>query len=145
MTAKEFLTPEEQNRVISAIKQAEKDTSGEIRIHIEDICDRNPMDTAKKIFHHIGMDRTQQRNGVLIYVACQSKVFAIIGDKGINEKVPANFWNDISEQLSSDFKQGKFADGLAAAVGMTGEKLKKFFPYESDDINEQPDDLSFGK
>lgn len=103
------------------------------------------MERAEEVFSFLKMDRTKLRNGVLIYVACQSKVFAIIGDKGINDVVPGNFWQDISEVMKKEFSSGRYAAGLAEAVRMAGEKLKEFFPYQTDDVNELPDDISFGQ
>lgn len=144
MKAKDFLTREQQDVLISAVKEAEKNTSGEIRIHLDDICREDPMKRAGKVFNYLGMDRTAQRNGVLIYLACESKVFAIIGDKGINEAVPAGFWNDVKDMMAEFFRKGEFAEGLRNAVLKVGEKLKDYFPYRKDDINEQPDDISFG-
>jgi uncharacterized membrane protein len=100
---------------------------------------------AEEVFGRLGMHKTRLRNGVLIYVACNTRVFAIIGDKGINEAVPENFWEDVIRIMSARFREGRFAEGLAEAVEAAGEKLKAFFPISSDDINEQPDEISFGK
>lgn len=144
MKARDFLTREQQEMLISAVKEAEKNTSGEIRVHLDDICREDPMKRAEKVFRYLGMDRTAQRNGVLIYLACESKVFAIIGDKGINEAVPKGFWNDIKDMMTDCFRRGEFAEGLQNAVLQVGKKLKSYFPYSPDDINEQPDDISFG-
>lgn len=145
MKAKDFLTEEQQSALISAIKEAEKNTSGEIRIHLDDTCREDPIKRAEKVFRYLGMDRTAQRNGVLIYLACESRVFAIIGDKGINDRVPEGFWNDVKDSMVSFFRKGDFAGGLRDAVLAAGEKLKAFFPYCSNDVNEQPDDISFGE
>lgn len=145
MKAKDFLTAEEIKAVTRAIADAEKGTSGEIRIHLDERCPGSPMERAEEVFSFLKMDRTKLRNGVLIYVACQSKVFAIIGDKGINDVVPGNFWQDISEVMKKEFSSGRYAAGLAEAVRMAGEKLKEFFPYQTDDVNELPDDISFGQ
>ena len=90
------------------------------------------------------MHKTERRNGVLIYLACNSKVFAIVGDKGINDIVPDNFWDDISLLMGREFREGRLTEGLSQAVRMVGEKLKEFFPYQKDDVNEQPDEISFG-
>lgn len=144
MKAKDLLTDQEQSVLVNAIKEAEKNTSGEIRIHLDDTCAGDPVRRAEKVFHAIGMNKTALRNGVLIYLACESKVFAIIGDKGINDIVPEGFWNNISVSMSSAFRQGRFYDGLKDAVLSVGIKLKEYFPYSSDDVNEQPDELSFG-
>lgn len=145
MRAKDFLTGEEIKSVTQAIVKAEKGTSGEIRIHLDETCATSPLERAEEVFRYLKMDRTRLRNGVLIYVACQSKVFAIIGDKGINDVVPENFWQDISEMMKKEFASGRYASGLAEAVNMAGEKLKEFFPYQTDDVNELPDDISFGQ
>ena len=143
MESNEVLTLQQQEAIINAIGDAEKNTSGEIRIHLDNICKVNPVKRAEEVFLRLGMDKTAQRNGVLIYLACKSKVFAIIGDKGINDVVPEGFWNDISAAMANHFRNGDFAIGLEAAVRAVGEKLKAFFPYSSDDINEQPDEISF--
>lgn len=145
MKAKDFLTGAEIKSVTQAIAEAEKGTSGEIRVHLDETCTGSPMERAEEVFRFLKMDRTQLRNGVLIYVACQSKVFAIIGDKGINDIVPENFWQDVAEVMKKEFSAGRYASGLAQAVRMAGEKLKEFFPYRKDDVNELPDDISFGK
>lgn len=145
MKAEDLLTASQQEMLVAAIKEAETNTSGEIRIHIDDICTGDPVKRAEEVFHYLGMDKTALRNGILIYVACVSKVFAVIGDKGINEQVPDGFWNGMSSVMSAEFRKGDFFTGLREAVLMAGEKLKHFFPYKEDDINEQPDEISFGE
>lgn len=144
MKPEKFLTAEQQNSVVEAVRLAEKGTSGEIRIHIDSVCNGSPVQRAQELFHALGMKRTELRNGVLIYLACESKVFAIIGDKGINDKVPENFWEDVIAAMTVEFRAGRFAEGLSVAALMAGEKLRTFFPYQEDDVNEQPDDISFG-
>lgn len=139
-----FLTADQQQTVVDAVRLAEKDTSGEIRIHIDSRCTGNPVERAEVVFCKLGMHRTERRNGVLIYLACNSKVFAIVGDKGINDIVPDNFWDDISLLMGREFREGRFTEGLSQAVRMVGEKLKEFFPYQQNDVNEQPDEISFG-
>ena len=91
------------------------------------------------------MHRTKLRNGVLIYLACNTKVFSIIGDKGINDVVPEHFWEDVIDMMGVEFRAGRFTEGLSQGVLMVGEKLKAYFPYQKDDVNEQPDEISFGK
>lgn len=144
MKPERFLTAAQQETVVEAVRLAEKGTSGEIRIHIEGKCSGSPMERAEKVFALLGMDKTELRNGVLIYLACESRVFAIVGDKGINEAVPENFWKDVIAAMSEEFREGRFAEGLAKGALMAGDKLKAFFPYQEDDVNEQPDDISFG-
>lgn len=139
-----FLTADQQMTVVNAVRLAEKGTSGEIRIHIDGRCNGDPVKRAEDVFGKLGMHRTELRNGVLIYLACNSKVFAIVGDKGINDIVPEGFWTDITEMMGNEFRSGRFAEGLEKAAVMVGEKLKEYFPYQTDDVNEQPDDISFG-
>lgn len=139
-----FLTADQQLTVVNAVRLAEKGTSGEIRIHIDGKCSGDPVKRAEEVFGQLGMHRTELRNGVLIYLACNSKVFAIVGDKGINDIVPEGFWTGITAMMGNEFRNGRFAEGLEKAAVMVGEKLKEFFPYQADDINEQPDDISFG-
>lgn len=145
MSAKNFLTPEQQEQVIAAVKEAETGTSGEIRIHVENKCSVDPLERAEQLFGKLGMHKTELRNGVLIYLACQSKVFAIVGDKGINELVPDGFWEDVRDMMTAAFSQGKFTEGLSAAAISVGEKLQAYFPYQEDDVNELPDDISFSE
>lgn len=145
MKAKDLLTAEQQRAVTEAIKTAELNTSGEIRVHIDEKCSGDPMERAAFVFHEIGMDRTKDRNGVLIYLACRSKVFAIVGDEGIDKVVPQNYWSDVCASTEEYFRAGRFAEGLASAAISIGEKLKEFFPYREDDVNEQPDEISFNK
>lgn len=144
MKAEKFLTKQEQTAITQAIKDAELNTSGEIRVHIEDVCPNLPIERAANVLLYLGMDKTKQRNGVVIYLACQSKVFAIVGDSGINDAVPEGFWDDVCRNMATDFKEGHYAKGLIEAVKAVGEKLKMYFPYQSDDVNEQPDEISFG-
>ena len=145
MTSDRFLTAEQQETVVAAVRLAEKGTSGEIRIHIDRICNVEPVKRAEEVFGKLGMHKTKLRNGVLIYLAYESKVFAIIGDKGINDLVPEHFWEDVLSAMRIRFRKGEYTEGLAEAAMMTGEKLRDFFPYQEDDINEQPDEISFGK
>ena len=144
MKLNDFLTAQQQASVVDAVRLAEKGTSGEIRIHIDGRRNGDPVKRAEEVFGKLGMHRTELRNGVLIYLACNSKVFAIVGDKGINDIVPEGFWTDITEMMGNEFRNGRFAEGLEKAAVMVGEKLKEYFPYQTDDVNEQPDDISFG-
>lgn len=145
MKPERFLTADQQATVVDAVRLAEKTTSGEIRIHIDGECEGNPMERAEEVFGKLGMHRTELRNGILIYLACNTKVFAIIGDKGINDLVPEHFWEDVIEVMGREFREGRFTEGLVQAVLKAGEKLQEYFPYQSDDVNEQPDEISFGE
>ncbi|MFH0985254.1 MAG: TPM domain-containing protein, partial [Candidatus Omnitrophota bacterium] len=122
--------------------EAEKNTSGEIRVHLEYHAREPVYGHAKKVFQRIGMTKTAQRNGVLIFLATGNKKFAVLGDVGINEKVPEGFWNDVVQIMQAHFKQGEFAEGISEAVLRIGEKLKTYFPYEAHDKNELPDHIS---
>lgn len=141
---KAFFTNEEKQKIVDAICQAEKNTSGEIRVHIDKTCNEDVLDRAAWWFKQLKMEKTKQRNGVLIYIATESKKFAIIGDAGINAAVPANFWESTKNVMLDYFKQSRFADGIVYAVLEAGMRLKDAFPYQADDVNELDDDISFG-
>lgn len=145
MTVKEFLNPEEEQLILSAIKQAEKQTSGEIRVRLESKTRKKVLDRAAQVFKELSMHKTEARNGVLFYVAVEDKKFAIVGDEGINKKVPANFWEETKNILLEHFKVSQFSEGLAKGIAKAGEQLKAHFPYQSDDVNELSDDISFGE
>ena len=140
----DFLTAEEEQAIIKAIKNAEKNTSGEIRVHIEKTTEKPPMERALEVFYSLKMDATELKNGVLFYIAVESKKFAILGDEGINTLVPANFWDDEKEILATHFSKLENAIGLQRAIYEVGEKLKMYFPYQSDDSNELTDEISKG-
>ncbi len=139
-----FISKEEELQIVAAIKEAELNTSGEIRVHIESKCKRDAVSRAITIFNYLKMYNTAQRNGVLVYIAFDSRKLAIIGDVGINQRVPAGFWNGIKEKMAASFAAGDFVGGIAEAVRSAGVSLKEYFPYTSDDVNEQPDEISFG-
>ena len=141
--ARRILNKEEDRRVVEAIKQAELNTSGEIKVHIENHCRESVEQRSLFIFNHLKLNKTQQRNGVLIYLAAKDRSFAILGDEGINKVVEEGFWNDIRDLMAAAFKEGRFAEGLEQGIQRCGEKLKAYFPYQSDDINEIPDDISY--
>jgi uncharacterized membrane protein len=144
MSAKNFFTKEQQEKIVNAIKSAELNTSGEVRVHVEETCDGEVLDRAAFVFSKLKMHKTALRNGVLFYLAVKARKFAILGDSGINQKVADNFWDEINTHVLSRFKEGKHADGLSEGIIMAGEQLKAHFPYQDDDINELSDDISFG-
>ena len=144
-SVKDFFSTQEKEDIKQAIMNAELDTSGEIRVHIENTFTGDVMDRAAYIFQQLGMNKTVLRNGALIYLAVKNRRFAIIGDTGIHQAVPENFWNDIKALMLDHFRENRFADGLIEAVTETGRQLKKHFPHKRDDVNELPDDISFGK
>lgn len=142
---KDKLTEEEKKSIVAAIQEAEKNTSGEIRVHLENHCKEDVMDRASEVFATLNMHKTALRNGVLFYLAMKDHQFAILGDMGINQKVPDHFWEDIRDFMVAKFKEGKYAEGLSEGIKMTGKQLQAHFPYQSDDRNELPDDISFNK
>ena len=143
--AKDFFTSQEKDDIRQAILLAELDTSGEIRVHIENTCDGDVMDRAAYVFKKLGMAKTKLRNGVLIYLAIRNRKFAIIGDSGINKVVAPTFWDDIKHTMLNHFREDRFIEGLSFAITAAGEQLKKYFPHQIDDVNELPDDISFGE
>ncbi len=143
--AKYFFTEQQQRQIEQAIRDAELDTSGEVRVHLENSCKGDVLDRAAYIFKQLNMHRTQLRNGVLFFLSVQDHKFAILGDMGINQKVPPTFWDEIKEMMAAKFREGEFAPGLTEGILQTGKHLKKHFPYQSDDVNELADEISFGK
>ena len=145
MSVENFFSKEEKKQITDAIAQAELNTSGEIRLHVEGRCKIDVLDRAAYVFSQLNMHETAQRNGVLFYLAVYDRKFAILGDAGINQVVPANFWDEIKETMQAFFKEGKFTEGLSKGILMAGEQLKANFPYQSDDVNELSDEISFDK
>ncbi len=145
MDAKIFFSSEDRKKITDAIKEAELNTSGEIRVHVEGQCKADVLDRAAFLFRQLNMHKTELRNGVLFYLAVKDRQFAILGDAGINKVTKENFWDEIKEMMQEKFVAQQFAEGLAEGIKMAGEQLKKHFPYQSDDVNELIDDISFGK
>jgi len=145
MSVENFFSKEEKKQITDAIAEAEKNTSGEIRLHMEGHCTIDVLDRAAYIFRKLKMHETAQRNGVLFYLAVHDHKFAILGDAGINQLVPANFWDEIKETMLVYFKEGKFTDGLTKGILMAGEQLKANFPFHKDDVDELTNEISFDK
>jgi uncharacterized membrane protein len=143
MKASSFFTKVQRDRILAAVKEAEKETSGEIRVHIETRLQGDVLDRASWIFQQLGMHKTAARNGVLFYLAVQSRKFAIIGDSGIHARVPEDFWENVKNKMEADFRQSRFTEGLVEGILMAGAKLKEHFPHMADDKNELPDEISF--
>jgi uncharacterized membrane protein len=141
--AKDLFNEAQQKAIVDAIKAAELNTSGEVQVHIENTCKQDVMNRATEVFKLLKMHRTKLRNGVLFYLAVQDKKFAILGDAGINAVVPPDFWESIKAYLQAEFRQGHYTEGLCEGIKRAGEQLKSHFPYQSDDVNELPDDISF--
>ena len=139
---KRFFTPEEQGRIIEAIRKAEKLTSGEIRLHLDCCVRGDAYEKAKQIFVKLGMTKTRHRNGVLIYLATEHRKFAILGDEGLHRAVPENYWEELKEEMQKHFRDGKIVQGICHGIHEIGEKLKTHFPAEKGDVNELPDQIS---
>ena len=139
-----LFTDEEQQRIREAIADAEKHTSGELRVCLEKTCSEEVLDRAAKYFYQLDMDKTKLRNGVLIYIAVVDRKFAIIGDAGINAVVAPDFWDSTKEDMLSHFKTGDIVEGIITGLKIAGEQLGKYFPYDvNSDTNELSDDVAF--
>jgi uncharacterized membrane protein len=140
----ENFSEEKKAGIKRAIEVAEMNTSGEIRVHLEEKCNKNSFDRAVEIFAKLDMHKTKLRNGILFYVAVKDRKFVIIGDQGINMKVPDGFWDNIKETVLANFKSDKIVEGLIEGIRMAGEQLQAHFPYDASDVNELSDDISYG-
>jgi uncharacterized membrane protein len=143
MTEKSF-TEEQKLAIKDAIAEAEKQTSGEIVVHIENKCKVDVLDRAAGVFDMLNMQNTELRNGVLFYLAIKDHKFAILGDAGINQKTGPGFWIEVKEVMQEKFRGEDFTGALTAGIQMAGQKLKEHFPYARDDKNELSDEISFG-
>jgi len=143
MSPKDVFSQEQQAQIIQAIRDAENNTSGEIKVHLDKTCSGDPYKRAIQIFEKLKMHKTAQRNGVLFYLSIEDHKLAIIGDQGINEKVPAGFWNKIFEHMVQAFRQDQVVPGLVQGVSMAGEQLSAYFPFQKNDQNELSDEISF--
>lgn len=144
MKPKDYFTPDQQKQIVDAIEEAELNTSGEIRVHVDLTCKGDVLDQAAKTFALLKMHKTKLRNGVLFYLSIQDHKFAILGDAGINSQVPENFWESTKQAMLDKFKENNLTEGLVTGITMAGEQLKKYFPYKDDDINELDNNISFG-
>ncbi len=140
----DFLSASDEHEIVEAILMAEKNTSGEIRVHIESHTRLNHYDRAREVFHLLKMDNTKEENGVLLYVAVNDKKFSICGDKGIDKVVPENFWEATKDIIQSHFKEGNFKDGILEGVLKAGTELEKHFPWKHGDTNELSNEISKG-
>jgi uncharacterized membrane protein len=143
-SAQSFFREDQVAAIKEAVVAAELKTSGEVRVYIESSCGKSLMDRAADIFVKLELHKTAARNGVLFYLAIEARQFAILGDKGINAKVPPNFWDNIKEHMQERFRTGHFTEGLIEGITMAGDKLVEHFPYERTDLNELMDDVVFG-
>lgn len=140
----DFLNKEEEQAIVEAICVAEKETSGEIRVHIEKTTSKVPYERALEVFHSLNMHETELQNGVLIYLAVADKQFVICGDKGINDVVPIDFWDSTKEAMAMQFKTGNYKQGLIEGILKAGEQLQKYFPHQENDLNELSNEISKG-
>ncbi len=140
---KHFFSEDEEKNIINAITEAEKETSGEIRLHIESKCAKDVLERAKEVFEDLKMHNTRHRNGVLVYIATEDKKMAIYGDEGIHDHVGQSFWDDTMKIMADHFKSGKFETGIIEVVTQIGHKLKSRFPHQEDDVNELKNDISY--
>lgn len=141
----EFLSKNDEEAIIEAIRTAEQNTSGEIRVHLEKTTGKlDIFDRAMEVFHHLKMNNTKHENGVLIYVAVEDKNFVIYGDKGINDVVPDNFWESTKDAIVAEFKKGDFKQGLVNGILTAGQQLKKHFPWSADTRDELSNEISRG-
>lgn len=138
------LSEDHQKQIIQAIRGAELKTSGEVRVHIESHCEGHPIERAKVLFFQLGMHRTDLQNGVLVYLAYKDRKFSIIGDKGIDAKVPFEFWETIRDEMRPLLVKNEFGLALSHGIVRIGEVLATFFPYHKDDQNELSNEISFG-
>lgn len=143
--AKSFFTDEQQKKVKEAIGNAEAQTSGEIVVHLDDKCDEDVMDRAAYIFDFLNLQKTKHRNGVLFYISIEDHKFAILGDAGINAVVEGGFWDTTRDIVISNFKEGKYEQGLSRGIEEAGRRLKEHFPFTEDTRDELSNDISFGK
>lgn len=139
-----LISEEDEKAIVAAIKEAELNTSGEVQVHFESHCKGDVLDRAAAVFSTLKMHKTKLRNGVLFYMAIKDHKFAILGDAGINKVTPDDFWENIKEMMRGHFVKGEIAAGVCEGIKMAGEQLKDHFPYQDDDINELPDEVSFG-
>ncbi len=142
MQAREFLTREEEKEIVDAIAVAEKNTSGEIRVHIENHTEKPPLERAQEVFHLLDMDATAARNGVLFYVGVHDHTFAIIGDEGIHSVVEDDFWDCTKDIVVTHFREKRYKQGLTEGILRAGERLKQYFPFTDGDKNELPNEIS---
>ena len=140
----DFLTKAEEDLIVAAIRDAEEQTSGEIRVHIENTNIKSCLERAEDVFYFLGMDKTKDKNGVLFYVDVENKQFAVIGDTGIDKVVPEHFWESVRDRVTGEFAKGNYGDGLVLGIIEAGQKLQEYFPYHHTDTNELSNEISKG-
>jgi uncharacterized membrane protein len=141
---KTFFSAEASQKIIAAIRQAESVSSAEIRVHVERRSLQNPIKRGIAVFHKLKMDQTKLRNGVLLYLSVKNHKFAVLGDKGIHEGVPADFWDKLAADVTSFLQNDSLVDGICASISLLGTALSQYFPRQADDVNELDDEISIG-
>lgn len=145
MKKKDFLAAIDKQAIEAAIARAEQRCSGEICVHLEPRMGKHDATHwAKRTFERLGMTKTAERNGVLIFIACEEQKFVILGDHGIHEHVGQRFWEDVASEMQSAFREGRFTEGIVAAIERAGEDLARHFPHRADDVNELPNEITIG-
>lgn len=142
MHQKDFIASLDQPRIMEAIHTAEQLTSGEIRVHVQPRAHGEIRNVAERTFERLGMTKTTLRNGVLLFIACEEQRFVILGDEGIDAKVPAGFWDEIAAKLTIHFQHREFTEGIVEAIHSAGEELRHYFPRAHDDVNELTNDIN---
>ncbi len=135
----------DEERIVEAIRAAEQETSGEIRVSVAPFFWGNVEKAAWRAFDRLGMRNTAERNGVLIFLVPSRRRFAVLGDTGIHEKVGQEFWEAVAEAMSGKFRKGDFTTGLVLGIEEIGRRLKEHFPHRPDDVDELPDEVDFGE
>lgn len=139
-----YFSKEEKELIAKAIEKAELKTSGEVRVHIEANCKEDVMDHSAYVFEELGMHKTELRNGILFYVSIENHKFSVLGDVGIHQKVGDEFWSSIRVAMLSHFREGDVCKAICTGIDLAGSALAKHFPYQSDDVNELSDEISYG-
>lgn len=137
-----FFSPEEEQQIVQSIQLAELNTSGEVRVHLEEGRDGDTYKRAVEVFEALKMHETAERNGILFYLAIGKRQFALVGDEGIHRKVSQRFWDEVRDAVLAHFKNGNYVQGLCSGIETCGEALSEYFPYTRDDVNELSDDIS---
>jgi uncharacterized membrane protein len=137
-----FLDAAGQERIVEAIRLAERQTSGEIRVHLEATCTGNAYERAQELFHLLKMDNTKEENGILLYLAVDSRKFAVIGDRGIHLKVHDAFWQQVKDVMEVRFRESAYTTGLVEGIQLVGKQLAAYFPWDVDDVNELPNEIT---
>ena len=142
MRARDFLKELRHDEIVCEIRALEKRTSGELRVFISRKDIAEPVGEAGKVFQNLGMDRTRQRNAVLIFVAPRTHQFAVVGDTGVHAKCGDGFWRELAGAMTEDFRRAQFTQGIVQGIRKAGELLALHFPPEPGDGNQLPDTVA---